>query len=79
MHPYRTAPTTESIHAEEAGYKLAFGVLAFFSAVQVATALPHGGPFAAQTLFGVACLVAGLTGPAHRPRVRAGDNQRRPR
>jgi hypothetical protein len=43
------------------GRKLAFGVLTFVGAVQVASALLHLGTPGWQTLFGAACFIAGLS------------------
>ena len=63
MHPYRTPspphPETRVAVADD-GRKLAFGVLTFVGAVQVASALPHPGIPGWQTLFGAACFIAGL-------------------
>ena len=42
------------------GKRLVFGVLTLVGAVQVAIALPHPGSPSVPTLFGAACLVAGL-------------------
>lgn len=69
MHPYRTScppdPETEVAITDD-GRKIAFGVLAFVGAVQVAIALPHPGPPSAQTLFGAVCFIAGLVWLIHR-------------
>jgi uncharacterized membrane protein YgdD (TMEM256/DUF423 family) len=62
MHPYRTSPScepTESVEREP-GLRLAFGVMTFVGAVQVASALLHRDPPSLQTLFGGACFVAGM-------------------
>jgi hypothetical protein len=63
MHPYRDGSPPEPEHdlaASEPGLRLAFGVMAFVGAVQVAIAIPHSGPPSLQTLFGGACFVAGM-------------------
>ena len=63
MHPYRTSSPPEpeiDDHASDHGLRLAFGVMTFVGAVQVAIALPHAGPPSTQTLFGGACFIAGL-------------------
>jgi len=62
VHPYRTPspPPAESTAIARDGRKLAFGVLTFVGAVQVASALPHPGAPELQTLFGAACFAAGL-------------------
>ena len=66
MHPYRndSAPEPEhDIDASEPGLRLAFRVMAFVGAVQVAIAIPHfghPGPPSLQTLFGGACFIAGM-------------------
>lgn len=49
-----------NVAAGDDGCRLAFRVLTFVSAVQVAIALPHSGLPSTQTLFGAACFVAGL-------------------
>ena len=63
MHPYRTPtpPDPETrVAVTDDGCKLAFGVLTFVGAVQVASALLHAGPPSAQTLFGASCFIAGF-------------------
>jgi hypothetical protein len=45
--------------ASEQGLRLAFRVMTFVGAVQVAIAIPHPGPPSLQTLFGGACFIAG--------------------
>lgn len=63
MHPYRTPspPQRETrVAATDDGRKLAFGVLTFVGAVQVASALAHPSTPTWQTLFGAACFVAGV-------------------
>lgn len=62
MHPYRHAspPGAErDIATLEPGLRLAFGVMTFVGAVQVAISIPHSGPPSLQTLFGGACFIAG--------------------
>jgi hypothetical protein len=63
MHPYRTScpPQPEThVAAGDDDSRLAFRVLTFLGAVQVASALPHPGPPSGQTLFGAVCFVWGL-------------------
>lgn len=63
MHPYRTPLPPESepdVAAGEPGLRLAFRVMTFVGAVQVASAIAHSGPPSLQTLFGGACFLAGM-------------------
>lgn len=63
MHPYRAPLPSESepeVSASEPGLRLAFRVMTFVGAVQVAIAIPHCGPPSLQTLFGGACFIAGM-------------------
>lgn len=63
MHPYRDTSSQEPARdgAEiEPGLRLAFRVMTFVGAVQVAVAIPHSGPPSLQTLFGGACFIAGM-------------------
>ena len=63
MHPYRDPSPPEparDLPAREPGLRLAFGVMTFVAAVQVASAIPHPGPPSLQTLFGGACFIAGM-------------------
>jgi hypothetical protein len=63
MHPYRDPSfpePTRDLPVREPGLRLAFGVMTFVAAVQVAVAIPHSGPASLQTLFGGACLIAGM-------------------
>jgi hypothetical protein len=63
MHPYRDPSPPEparELAAREPGLQLAFGVMTFVAAVQVAAAIPHHGPPSLQSLFGGACFLAGM-------------------
>lgn len=63
MHPYRDSSLPDPEHdiaASEPGLRLAFCVMTFVGAVQVAIAVPRSGPPSLQTLFGGACFIAGL-------------------
>jgi hypothetical protein len=63
MHPYRDPSPPqgpEDLPAREPGLRLAFGVMTFVAAVQVAASIPHYGPLSLQTVFGGACFIAGV-------------------
>ncbi|HET7504718.1 MAG TPA: hypothetical protein VFK02_27035 [Kofleriaceae bacterium] len=63
MHPYRTPspPLPETrVASDDGGLRLAFRVMTFVGAVQVASELPYGFPPSGQTVFGAACMIAGL-------------------
>jgi hypothetical protein len=63
MHPYRTPFPSESesdVAASEPELRLAFRVMTFVGAVQVASAILQPGPPSLQTLFGGACFIAGM-------------------
>lgn len=63
MHPYRTPLPSASdldVAASDQGLRLAFRVMTFVGAVQVAIAIPQPGPPSLQTLFGGGCLIAGM-------------------
>lgn len=62
MHRYRDSPLEpeRDIATREPGLRLAFGVMTFVGAVQVATAISHSGPPSLQTLFVGACFIAGM-------------------
>lgn len=64
-HPYRSAlavAPADAIERSRDSLRLALGVLASVSSVQLATAFHHAGLLAAQTLLGAACLTGALIG-----------------